>query len=57
MAAYVRCFLLCEIQGSGWRDGRDVTGEWGEAGCGHYRRPLFFARSRCHAVLLPLKNP
>lgn len=29
----------------------------GGAGCGRYRRPLSFARSRCHAVLLPLNNP
>lgn len=29
----------------------------GEAGCGRYRRPSFFARYRCHTALLPLNNP
>lgn len=31
MAAYVRCSLLCGIQGSGRRDGRDVVGERGRS--------------------------
>lgn len=52
MAAYVRCSLLCGIQGSGRRDGRDVVGERGRS----WLRPLSkaivfcaFPLSRCFA--------
>lgn len=56
--AYACCSLLFGTQGSGRRDSRDVIGEWERSWLpavieGH----CYFARSRCHAVLLSLNNP
>lgn len=56
MAAYVRCSLLCGTQGRGGVMVEMLLTNGGGAGCGRYRIH-FFARSRCHAVLLSLNNP